>query len=226
MDKFEVTVQKSELGNIQSSLDYFLKFNIPLDAKILDVGCNFGSLIFNLYQNGYKNIYGVDVNRNAIEHGRTRYTAIVDRLETQEFGVLSFPDESFDVVLMFDVIEHIPSVERFLGDEVYRVLKKDGLLIFQTPNRYTNIPWEIIQQKSLTGWKRYHCSLQTLGSLRRILEKAYFSQITLEKNDILTDHNKNKVRNKLGAFGIATLYILQTLPLWMYPNFWGISKKV
>ena len=45
-------------------------------------------------------------------------------------------DESFDVILMFDVIEHIPAVDRYLKNEVYRVLKKGGLLLFK---RRTNI---------------------------------------------------------------------------------------
>jgi len=61
---------------------------------------------------------------------------------------------------MFDVIEHIPNIEDFLKGQVYRVLKEKGIFVFQTPNKIINIPWEIINQRSLTKWKKYHCSLQ------------------------------------------------------------------
>ena len=51
-----VFTQEKELGNIGSSLDYFMKFNIQKSAKILDIGCNYGSLIYNLYKKGYRNV--------------------------------------------------------------------------------------------------------------------------------------------------------------------------
>ncbi len=218
-------VSDSELGNIQSSLDYFAKFNIPKDARILDVGCNHGSLIFNLSKLGYGNVEGVDVNGDAIEKGKQTYPEISEKISRQEPGILCAQDQQYDVVLMFDVIEHVPDINRFLNDEVFRVLKKGGTFIFQTPNKFINIPWEIINQRSLTAWKSYHCSLQTYGSLKSILENAHFQSICIEKNNILSDHNKSKVKRKLGIIGIALLHVLQVLPIVMYPNFWGYCYR-
>jgi len=37
--------QEKEHGNIDSSLEYFLKFDLPKNARILDIGCNYGSFI-------------------------------------------------------------------------------------------------------------------------------------------------------------------------------------
>lgn len=214
-----------EHGNVQSSLDYFLKFNIPKNAKILDVGCNYGSLIYNLSRLGYKNVYGIDVNKDSINKGKKSYTFIKNRLKVYSGKKIPFKDNSFDVVFMFDVIEHIPNVQDFLKKEVYLLLKKGGTFIFQTPNKYLNIPWEIINQKSFTKWKRYHCSLQTYYNLKKLLENANFKEIKIEKGNLLTEHNKEKVKKKLGFLGLSLLYLLQKMPLSFYSNFWGSGRK-
>ena len=49
-------IDLKEKGNIQSSFEYIMKFDLPKTAKILDIGCNHGSLIKKLYDVGYKNV--------------------------------------------------------------------------------------------------------------------------------------------------------------------------
>lgn len=221
----KLILQQNEHGNTDSSFDYFIKFNIPKNAKILDIGCRYGSLIYNLYTQGYNEIYGIDIDRDTIKKGKESYTEISERINEYDGQKIPFEGEFFDVVLMFDVIEHIPSIEKFLKEEARRVLRKGGILIFQTPSKYINVPWEIIQQKSFTKWKKYHCSLQTIWSLRKLFKKLGFNFINIEKNNILTEHNKIKVRRKIGEIGIILLYILQRFPLTFYPNLWGSARK-
>lgn len=221
----KIIIQEGEMGNIQSSLDYFLKFNIPKDARILDIGCNFGSLVFNLYKLGYKNIFGIEIDENAINRGRLFYSEIANNLVIHKPGNIPFGSNAFDVIMMFDVIEHVPDIKFFINNEVCRVLKKGGCFIFQTPNKVINIPWEIINNRSLTKWKTYHCSLQTPLSLKNLLTKSGFSNIIIEKGNILTQHNKNKVWKKAGLIGVFILYFLQICPVFISPNLWGKCKK-
>lgn len=214
-----------EHGNIQSSLDYFLKFNIPKNAKILDIGCNYGTLIYNLYKLGYKNVFGIDINKEAINQGKKNYKSIKNKLKIYDGINISFQKESFDVVLMFDVIEHIPNVQNFLKEQVYKILKKQGIFIFQTPNKYINIPWSIIYDRSFYNYKRYHCSLQTYSSLKKLLKNSGFKNIKLEKYNINTEHNINKLKFKLGVFGIFLLNIISIMPLIFQSNFFGRGVK-
>jgi len=234
MGRYTLKVNKTlilsdrEHGNIQASFEYFMKFNIPKNAKILDIGCNYGSLIYNLYLNGYENIYGIDINKKAVQEGKNDYKLISKNIKQYPGEKVPFKDEEFDVVLMFDVIEHILNIEKFLENEVYRVLKKDGYFVFQTPNKYINIPWEIVSSKSLIKWKEwkdYHCSLQTKNSLNSLLIKSGFSNILLEKNKICTEHNKTKLRKRFGFIGPILLMILEKMPLSFYPNFYGCARK-
>ena len=60
---------------------------------------------------------------------------------------LPFADDSFDIVLSFDVFEHILENDRHLH-EVRRVLRSGGSYSLQTPNKWTNIPFEMLRFSS------------------------------------------------------------------------------
>jgi len=220
-----IKLQSREWGNIETSFNYFKKFGFPKAYKVLDVGCSYGSLINHMYQSGYKNVYGVDLKDSKVSVGKKEYSKISKRLLSYEGEVLPYEDDSFDVLMMFDVIEHIPNVEKFLSGEVARVLKKGGYFIFQTPNKYINVPWEVLSKKSLTRWKDFHPSVQTKRSLKKILLNCGFKDVVIQKNEIVTEHNIKKVREKLGLLGVIILKNSNKLPLFLYPNFWGSCKK-
>jgi predicted SAM-dependent methyltransferase len=54
-------------------------------------------------------------------------------IRTDYLKKIAFADESIDIVTLFDVLEHIPDIHGFVS-EIRRILKKDGLLIIQSPN--------------------------------------------------------------------------------------------
>ena len=127
---------------------------------------------------------------------------------------------------MFDVMEHLPDLKRFLKKEVFQVLRKRGLFIFQTPNKLINIVWVWIDNKSIfANWWDEHCSLQTYKSLKKLLKKVGFKNIKIEKHNILTDYNINKVRKKTGIIGLFLLKLIAKMPIMAYPNFYGSCKK-
>ncbi len=221
----DVYTLPEEQGNLATSLEYISKFNISKTARILDLGCGYGSLIYNLKLNGYDNVYGIEVNKERVEKGRIAYPNLSESICTYSGEIIPYQDSVYDLILMFDVIEHIPDVETFIIKEVYRVLKDNGLLIFQTPNKLINIPWEVVNNKSFSKWKQYHCSLQTRNSLAQLLVAAGFRKVVIEKNSIITKHNVRKVKSKLGIIGLMVLYMLQFMPLSFYPNFWGSGIK-
>ncbi|MFA6636823.1 MAG: class I SAM-dependent methyltransferase [Candidatus Omnitrophota bacterium] len=138
-----------ERGNIRSSLDYFLKLNLPDNIRILDIGCRYGSLIHQIYISGFHDVTGIDVCSNSVETGRKKYPEIAGRLISYSGEKLPFSENEFDVVLMFDVIEHIKNVRDFLSSQVRKVLRSEGLLIFQTPNKLINVPWSVFEHNAV-----------------------------------------------------------------------------
>ncbi len=220
-----MTNKYREYGNIESSFKFFKISKFSKDSKILDIGCNLGSLINLIYEDGYKRVYGLDIRSEAINKGKQLYPQLASNLKDYNGNVIPHKANSFDVVLMFDVIEHIPNLERFLEQEVYRVLKKDGIFMFQTPNKYSNIVWEMISSRSLTKWRKYHPSLQTPRSLRNLLESKGFKEIRIGKGQVLTEYNKEKVRRKVPIIGIPILFLLSKMPLYLSSNIWGKARK-
>lgn len=213
-----------EYGNISASLAFFATFALPLTHTILDVGTYRGSLPAGLMAKGYHDVRGVDVNAAAIAHGRELYPQLAERLLVYDGGRLPFPGASIDVVTAFDVLEHIPVPIDWLRD-ILRVLRPGGLFIFQTPNLLTNAPWETLQYRSMTCWRKEHCSLQTLFSLRRLLTRAGFVQPQIRKFNLDTPYNIQKTRRVMGAIGPVLLRAFSHVPLACFPNFWGSARK-
>lgn len=114
--KFDIAL--SELGTADK-----------VNNKVLDIGCSTGVFMEMAERQGWM-AYGVDVNKEHIENNRTKFDV---RVSVQQGDTLDFQDAFFDVVTLFDVIEHLPHPLPFLA-EVKRVLKPDGVLILSTPN--------------------------------------------------------------------------------------------
>lgn len=220
----------AEYGNVELSYSYLMRVieakQIGKDVQMLDIGTNLGTLPFMVYSREKLTMFGVEMRGNAVEKGKKKYPEIADRLSVVGESLKSFPDEMFDVITMFDVIEHIPHVEDYLKDDVFRVLKPGGVFVFQTPNARINPIFEIIRTKSLTAYKSYHCSLQTPKSLKSILAAAGFHNIVVEKHTIDSEFNRQKLKKYFGPFGSVALKMFNLAPLGVYPNLWGYCDKL
>lgn len=98
--------------------------------KVLDLGCRDGALT-RAYAEGNE-LVGVDADREALEEagklGIETHWADLD-------APLPFPDESFDVVVAGELLEHLRDPAR-LVDEAKRVLRPGGTFVASVPNAY------------------------------------------------------------------------------------------
>ena len=215
-----------EWGNLSASLEFFAERKFRLDSRVLDIGCYTGSLISDLSQTGFSDVYGVDIDSHAVARGQKLYPALEARITSYDGVTLPFAEATIDVVTMFDVLEHIPNVEKFLSQQVQRVLKPGGTLVFQTPNKYTNIPWEILIHKSFTKYKSYHMSLQSYRSLKLLLQTAAFQDIEIVKRDILNPYYLEPLRQRIGVLANPVATFFNRLPVRFSTNFWGHCMKL
>ncbi len=109
---------------VRALIHQYVKSNSP---KILDVGCGTGGTMAVLSDGG--EVWGCDVSSEALGFCRQRD---LERLACCDAQALSFCDESFDVVLSCDVLEHVPHDDRAMG-EMYRVLRPGGIAIITVP---------------------------------------------------------------------------------------------
>jgi SAM-dependent methyltransferase len=101
--------------------------------RVLDAGCGngYGSLL--LLEAGATTVTGIDIAQEAIEAARKRAVSGV-QFVLGDISDLPFEDDSFDVAVCFEAIEHVHDQPRTL-DELHRVLVPAGLLIISSPNR-------------------------------------------------------------------------------------------
>ena len=101
---------------------------------LLDVGCSHGAFDFELARRGYT-VVGVDINKESIGVGdKIRDSLRVKNLTFHHMDILSndFPDKKFDVIIMFETLEHIKEDDRII-QEFRRILKDDGTVILSVP---------------------------------------------------------------------------------------------
>jgi SAM-dependent methyltransferase len=98
-------------------------------GRLLDVGTGFGFFMEGMRKNGWK-VTGVEISQKAIEYARNGLGLTVHSgpLEKAEF-----PNQYFDVVTAFYVIEHLRDPVTFLK-ECHRILKPGGVLLLRYPH--------------------------------------------------------------------------------------------
>ena len=119
-----------------AALRRVIRRHFPADrgAAILDLGCGYGSLIYHARRAGYANVVGVDRSAQQVVESRRLGVSGVVEGDILEY-LATTADQSQDVVVTFDVIEHFTRDELLtFVDEVRRVLKNGGRWLIHTPN--------------------------------------------------------------------------------------------
>ena len=108
-------------------LKMFDSCGVRKNASILDAGCGEGALLNELQKRGYRNLHGVDIEKEkyAINDVKFKKADLNERIP--------FSDGSFDLIFSIENLEHLDSPYNAIK-EFHRVLKKDGVLIVSTPN--------------------------------------------------------------------------------------------
>jgi 2-polyprenyl-3-methyl-5-hydroxy-6-metoxy-1,4-benzoquinol methylase len=138
MDKFYKALEEKFRGNKKNIKDK-LKIYLPIlnlidkNKKIIDIGCGRGEFLELLKENGYKNLTGIDTNKEMLNEIKYKEIQIftddgIEFLKKQPF-------KSAGVISSFHMIEHI-EFEKVLTliKEAFRVLDDNGILILETPN--------------------------------------------------------------------------------------------
>jgi 2-polyprenyl-3-methyl-5-hydroxy-6-metoxy-1,4-benzoquinol methylase len=113
-----------------------IKTHLPADRniRVLDLGCGSGTILHFLIEAGYRNVFGIDTSAEQIAQARELGIGEVEQCDVFSF-LQNAEGESYDVVIAFDIIEHLTKPELFeLVGEIYRVLTPGGLWIAHAPN--------------------------------------------------------------------------------------------
>ncbi len=163
---------------------------VPHGASILDIGCGNGAFLKSLQHDGYQ-LYGHEIP--GVTHDNDLTDQVIEIYS--DFDYSSVPDESFDVVTMLDVAEHVLRPYD-LFSACHRVLKPGGLLYFHTPavtslDRLMHLVQKVkLIRKAGTLWQKgrtsiFHLQNYTRCSLEIVLDRCGFSTVSFkQKNEL------------------------------------------
>jgi len=219
-----VTEQPRQFGNLEANLRFIDETGVFARPGVsaLEIGSGTGVLLHELLGRGYR-VRGVELNDELIEDGRRHFGPLpVERISGTTLPV---GDGSLDIVLSFDVFEHIPDSDAHLR-EVARVLAPGGSYLIQTPNKWSNVIFETIRWRSFTRFREDHCSLHTLGELVDRLKRHGFDPHPFDI-PVVNDFFRDKVRRHLGLAGVAALRLVNPdrLPLAWRTNLYVHAVK-
>lgn len=131
---------------------------------VLEAGCGEGYGA-DLLAGPARRVVAVDYDAATVAHVRARYPGV--EVVAANLAALPLPDSSVDVVVNFQVIEHLWDQPHFVA-ECRRVLRPGGMLLMSTPNRITFTPG------SDTPVNPFHTRELNASELRELLEDGGF----------------------------------------------------
>jgi 2-polyprenyl-3-methyl-5-hydroxy-6-metoxy-1,4-benzoquinol methylase len=163
------TIRECYLRTAKSQVRLIQKY--ASGTNLLDIGCAQGFFLFSASKAGYTT-RGIEISQDAAAYAIKEFGLDV---EAKPFEELRFPESSFDVVTLWQVLEHVPYPLTVLK-EVYRILKPGGLVVASTPN-IESIPAKILRKK---WWdiKRLHINQFNTKTLADILHNAGFKKMS------------------------------------------------
>jgi SAM-dependent methyltransferase len=117
-----------EVDNLKRTYGYYLsklnKYSVQ-KGTLLEIGCGNGFFLEEVLKQGYMTVWGVEPSANAVARAdsKVRSQIICDMMRPGLFG-----REQFDVICMFQVLDHIADPVGLLA-ECYQVLKAGGLVL-------------------------------------------------------------------------------------------------
>ena len=214
---FERDYFSSHFRELQLLL-YARKIFLPADATLLEFGCGAGDTVAELRSAGF-NIYGYDIipRLSEMAHKYSAFFSFMDQSQLATDGAacgvtnyhlkqdaqrLPFPDNSFDLIVSWQTLEHVANLEDSLA-ELARVLKPGGTAIHIYPpkncflERHYNVP---LGHRFHYRWYYFFWSLLGMcGKHRREKSVAERARLGWEYNRTALNYTENSRMKELAC---------------------------
>ncbi len=163
-------------------VEFGKKFLENRSGNLLDVGAGLGFFVQHaLRYPGWKAV-GYEISVPAVEYAASKL-GLADRMRAGAVEESGFSAGYFDLITLWDVIEHIPNPDVLLG-YLRRILKPQGILFLATPNAPIQIAKAKVKVRVI-GMRegvhyldvKDHVNLYTQESLRLVLRRTGFDKV-------------------------------------------------
>jgi SAM-dependent methyltransferase len=177
----EFTGERIVPGQIDPDLwnEHFSRYafakRLARHKRVLDIGCGegYGSCVL---AQAAVSVTAVDISREAIEAARAKYVAPNLAYEQSSGTCIELPPSSFDLIVCFEVIEHLEDWPALLS-EAKRLLAPGGQLVISTPNRLY-----YAESRKLSGPNPYHVHEFDFAEFQQALSEHFSSVVLFTQN--------------------------------------------
>jgi len=202
---------------------------------LLDIGSSTG-IIDNYLAKYFNKVIGIDIDKQAINFAHSKFKRENLQFKLDNAMELSFPNNSFDIVVCTQIYEHVPDPKRLMS-EIYRVLKPNGVCYFAALNKLW--PWEPHYNLLFLGWlpkkianyyinifrkkKNYYETLKNYWELKRLVKEFTVKEYT----SVILKSPKTFGYSKIEKFPInIIMWIISPLSKYFSPTFfWLLIKR-
>ncbi|HRN69775.1 MAG TPA: class I SAM-dependent methyltransferase [Candidatus Woesebacteria bacterium] len=194
VQKFGVSVaaesSNPKIANVFAKRVQHLSHYINPKSKILDVGCGNGFFVYEAKQAGY-DVEAMDKAKACVEKMKMKGIIAYSNLS-------KVPNNHYDAITMFDVIEHIPDPIQFI-DLIYKKLKRNGVVMITTPNIEGITSKFVPTILTTSGDQAFseHFILFTPNSLELLLEEKFKILDTTTDTLLVWFYTGNSLFNKI-----------------------------
>jgi 2-polyprenyl-3-methyl-5-hydroxy-6-metoxy-1,4-benzoquinol methylase len=172
-ERFVPDSMRSSIVDAEHRARYWWISRLVQGCRVLDAGCGMGYGSAILAEAGAAEVIAIDNVEPVVEAAQSRVPSTV-QVQQGDVAHLTLDADSFDVVVCFEVIEHVQEPEAVL-DELARVLRPGGVLAVSSPNRDAYPPGN-----------PHHVHEFQPEELRRALEERFAHVQILRQHDFVT----------------------------------------
>ncbi|MGP8281862.1 MAG: class I SAM-dependent methyltransferase [Desulfomonilaceae bacterium] len=142
------------------------KTQLPLNSRILEIGCNDGTFLEVLQKSGFKNLLGIEPTADAslLALGKG-FQVVKDFVNPQSGRALVKENGKFDIIIARQVLEHISNLQEFQST-LRILLRPGGFVVIEVPDMWLNLT-----EPDYTLWEE-HVNYFTIESLENYLNKC------------------------------------------------------
>lgn len=172
---------------------------LPARPRLLDVGCALGFMLHEAKAVGWEPM-GVETSPFAAKYAAEHNDC---RVITGTLNQAHFEDNSFDVITLMDVIEHVPE-PRELMVEVHRILRPGGVVFMVTPN-FGSLFIKLYGARAYGIGPEEHVTYFQPSTISRLLRQCGFSRVKTGSKDIYAA-NLNRLLKRTGDANVKAAF--------------------
>ena len=161
--------------------DFCKKYIIGRSGRLLDIGCGLGFFVKKISDYSNWQPYGIEISKTAADFATTELK--LANIFCGKAEEADLPKNYFDIITLWDVIEHIPNPDKILN-YIGSILKDGGLLFIHTPNANIQL-FKARFKKLFYGMKptrhyleaKDHINIYTVKSISMVLKHHNFKSI-------------------------------------------------